>query len=580
MRSGRFRKSLFAAFIGSLTLASVAVTHDAEAQSQGFNLNRFEPAPAGDLFFGVQRPTVDGELRFNAALIGDYAHAPLVLRDVRNGDNEIGRIVSRQAYLHFAASLALFDRLLLSVNVPIAVIDEGNSPRTASGTTFRSPDAATAGDARFGARVRLLGENDSAFQLALGAYLYYPTGSQDGYAGEGKTRVAPSLIAGGIVNDFIAWNVNLGMMFRRGNELLGTSVGNEFLFGAAVGVLAANKTFLIGPELYGSTEVVGNASAFSKAATNMELLGSIKYRPSPFFIGFGAGPGFGAGLGTPDFRMVATIGYAAWGKEAPPPEKPKDSDGDGFLDKDDACPTVPGVASADPTKNGCPAVMPDTDKDGIFDDKDACKDVPGVASDDPKKNGCPPDKDGDGIVDAEDACIDVPGVKDADPKKNGCPPDKDGDTVLDVNDACPDVAGPPDPDPKKNGCPLVQLTAGAIVINEQVHFATNKAVILGDSNTLLEAVAKVFKDHPEIKKVLVEGHTDNKGQAAYNLKLSNDRAAAVVKWLVDHGVEKARLTSKGFGMTKPIGDNTTDAGREANRRVEFKIVDPVPPATP
>ncbi|MEO7093144.1 MAG: thrombospondin type 3 repeat-containing protein, partial [Polyangiales bacterium] len=434
MRPARSRKPLFAAVLGFLSIAAIGVTREASAQSQGFHLNRFDPAPAGDLFFGVQRPTVEGDFRVNAALIGDYAHAPLVLRDTRSGDTEVGRVVSRQAYLHVAASVALFDRLLLSVNIPIAVINQGDSPRTAGGTQLLSPDSVAAGDVRFGARVRLVGENDTAFQLSLGTYLYAPSGDQDAYTGEGKARVAPSLILGGVIEDFLAWNANAGMMFRRGSDLLGAKVGSEFLFGAGLGVMALNKTFIIGPELYGSTEVVDGAEPFTNASTNMELLGSIRYRPSPFVIGFGAGPGFGAGLGTPDFRMVATVGYAPWSSDTKP-EAPKDGDGDGIYDRDDACPTVPGVASADPTKNGCPAEKLDTDKDGITDDVDACKDVPGVKSDDPKKNGCPPDRD--------------------------------GDTILDPNDACPDVPGRSDPDPKKNGCPLVQLTAGAIVITEQ-----------------------------------------------------------------------------------------------------------------
>jgi outer membrane protein OmpA-like peptidoglycan-associated protein len=251
---------------------------------------------------------------------------------------------------------------------------------------------------------------------------------------------------------------------------------------------------------------------------------------------------------------------------APPPKS--DRDGDGITDDVDACPDTPGVASTDPTKNGCP---PDRDGDGIFDPQDACPDVPGVRSDDPAKNGCPADKDGDGIEDKLDACPDVPGVKNEDPKKNGCPPDRDGDSIIDKDDACPDDPGPADPDPKKNGCPLARIEGGQVKITQQVKFKTGSAEILRESDPILIAVAQILKDHPELNKIRVEGHTDNRGSAAMNKDLSNRRAASVMKWLTTFGIEKKRLSTKGHGLEKPIDTNETEEGRQNNRRVEFHI---------
>jgi outer membrane protein OmpA-like peptidoglycan-associated protein len=220
-----------------------------------------------------------------------------------------------------------------------------------------------------------------------------------------------------------------------------------------------------------------------------------------------------------------------------------------------------------------PYEKPDRDGDRIVDALDACPDVPGVKSDDPKKNGCPPDADGDGILDVEDACRDVPGVRDPDPKKNGCPPDTDGDGILDDVDACPKLPGPKNVDPKKNGCPLVIVTEKEIRINEQVKFKFNSAEILPESGGILGEVKKVFDEHPEIKKVRVEGHTDNVGKPAYNKALSQRRAASVMKWLTDHGIDKKRLISEGFGQSEPIDTNDTDAGRANNRRVAFTILE-------
>jgi len=258
------------------------------------------------------------------------------------------------------------------------------------------------------------------------------------------------------------------------------------------------------------------------------------------------------------------------------PLPPADRDHDGILDKDDACPDEPGIKTDDPATNGCPPPPPDRDNDGVPDKDDACPDVPGVKTSDPKTNGCPPDSDHDGIIDAEDACPDVPGIKTDDPKTNGCPPpdpDRDKDGIPNEVDACPDTPGDPDPDPAKNGCPKAVVVAGQIKIMDQVKFKTGSAEILAESDGILGAVKKILYDHPEIKKVSVEGHTDNVGSAAYNKNLSGKRAASVVQWLVGHGIDAGRLGSVGYGLTRPMDTNATEAGRKNNRRVEFHIVE-------
>jgi outer membrane protein OmpA-like peptidoglycan-associated protein len=201
-----------------------------------------------------------------------------------------------------------------------------------------------------------------------------------------------------------------------------------------------------------------------------------------------------------------------------------------------------------------------------------------VRSPDPDKNGCPPpppDRDGDGILDRDDACPDIKGVPSDDPTQNGCPPDSDGDGIRDDVDACPHEKGKPDPDPQKNGCPTsVRVTDGEIVILEQVQFKTGSAVILPASDDLLTQVAMVLSEHPEILRVEVQGHTDNRGGKRYNMKLSDKRSKAVVKWLVTRGsVDPNRLMSHGYGFEDPIADNSTPEGRQQNRRVQFKILE-------
>ena len=129
-----------------------------------------------------------------------------------------------------------------------------------------------------------------------------------------------------------------------------------------------------------------------------------------------------------------------------------------------------------------------------------------------------------------------------------------------------------------DGCPgKVEVKSGRIVIKEEIFFATNKDVIQKKSFGVLEAVAHAMKTLTQIKKVAIEGHTDNKGKRDKNVDLSARRARSVQAWLVAHGVAPERLESKGFGPDRPIADNKTPAGRAQNRRVDFLIIDPPQP---
>ena len=238
----------------------------------------------------------------------------------------------------------------------------------------------------------------------------------------------------------------------------------------------------------------------------------------------------------------------------PPPPPPADTDKDGVIDSLDACPTVPGPASL----NGCP----DTDGDGILDKDDACPDKAGIA----KYKGCPiPDTDGDGINDEEDKCPTVSGLA----RYQGCPiPDTDGDGINDEEDKCPTEAGIAE----NFGCPKIDeaIIKKVEYAAKNVYFATGKYTLLAKSFKPLNDVVKILKDHPELK-LDISGHTDNTGDAAKNQTLSENRAKAVLNYLVKKGVDAARVTSAGYGQDQPVGDNTTAAGRAKNRRVEIKV---------
>jgi OOP family OmpA-OmpF porin len=120
----------------------------------------------------------------------------------------------------------------------------------------------------------------------------------------------------------------------------------------------------------------------------------------------------------------------------------------------------------------------------------------------------------------------------------------------------------------------VEVKETKIAISDKIQFEYNKAVISQASFELMDEIAAVMKNHPELKKVRIEGHASADGNPRWNKKLSAARATAVMHYLVDHGVPADELSAVGFGSERPIADNATPDGREQNRRVEFTILDP------
>ncbi|NIK74737.1 outer membrane protein OmpA-like peptidoglycan-associated protein [Thermonema lapsum] len=232
-----------------------------------------------------------------------------------------------------------------------------------------------------------------------------------------------------------------------------------------------------------------------------------------------------------------------------------DSDLDNVPDKDDACPDVYG----DVNHKGCP----DTDGDGLYDHEDGCPEVYG----DIANGGCPyADSDGDGIKDINDKCPEIAGPAEND----GCPyNDMDGDGVPDAFDKCPSTPGPKE----NNGCPKLEKEEEEILKTafDNLEFEFGNATIKTSSYAALLELANLLRRKPKWR-LLIEGHTDNVGSRANNIKLSERRAQAVKDFLVEQGVEPGRIVTKGWGPDRPIAPNTTPEGRQKNRRVEFTIL--------
>ena len=255
---------------------------------------------------------------------------------------------------------------------------------------------------------------------------------------------------------------------------------------------------------------------------------------------------------------------AAWGK-VDEFGCPLDSDGDGVPDYIDECPNTPEAARNFTDAKGCPM---DTDGDGVPDYMDECPDTPEAAYGKIDTKGCPLDSDKDGVPDYMDECPNT--VKEAighvDAK--GCDLDSDNDGIPDYKDACPNVPGV-----KENkGCPEIKREIRQLLEKamQGIEFESGKSTIKAKSYPLLDEIAQTFLDNPSYV-IEVQGHTDNVGNPEANMKLSQDRADAVMLYLIKKGVSSERMSAVGYGQEQPIADNKTKAGKQKNRRVEFKI---------
>jgi outer membrane protein OmpA-like peptidoglycan-associated protein len=281
---------------------------------------------------------------------------------------------------------------------------------------------------------------------------------------------------------------------------------------------------------------------------------------------------------TVDFEALLSI-YKEFGREPkkeappPPPPAPLDADGDGLNDDVDQCPQEAEDKDGFEDENGCPDN--DNDADGVADGADKC---PTEAEDKDAfqdEDGCPDaDNDADGLVDGTDKCPLEAEDKDSFQDEDGCPDlDNDGDGVPDANDKCIDTLETKNGYQDSDGCPdeipaQVKRFTGVI---KGITFKTKSAEILKPSFKTIDGAVKVLQEYTELK-LEIQGHTDDVGDDAFNLDLSQQRAESVKAYFVSKGIDEGRITAKGYGETNPVDPRKTKAARAKNRRVEFKLV--------
>jgi outer membrane protein OmpA-like peptidoglycan-associated protein len=490
-------------------------------------LARAEPSlvldktPAGDRALLVAGSDARGARTLRAQVGVDHAVEPLVVLGANATEY---RVLEAQTFVEAGLSFALAHRFLFALEQPV-LLSEALGPRPFGAPVVGSGRSATGlGDLELSARARVVGEADTPVKASARVDVWLPTGKAD-FAGDGAFRAQPALGLEVSAKRARA-ALSAGYLFRRSflvPGLLPLRAGSALTTGVAAGVLVDRSgRFEAGGELALSMRVGGGSRLLDPRSSAGQALLSVRAAlwPLPVLVTAAAGPGLGQGPGAADVRVLGRVAYSP---EEPPP--PPDSDGDGIADLGDACPRVRGVTSGDPMMNGCPELPTDTDGDTIPDIRDACPRRPGPGSKDRKLHGCPP------------------------------PP------------APPPKVEPPPPPPRAT------LEERRIAISEQVRFETDTAVIRPESDALLGEVAAVLRAHPELLQVEVQGHTDSEGTSEHNLRLSEERARAVMTWLVEHGIEASRLRAVGHGEERPLADNATEEGRAKNRRVEFHVLE-------
>lgn len=488
-----------------------------QAALPSFELERLElnPSGVGSLLVGSGELLTDGDYRFS--LTSHYERNPLVL--YRNGER-MGTMVRYRTTAHLAVAYGLWDRLELAAQVPLVLSQRGDD-LTRFGVG-RPEQGLSLGTPMLALRVKLLAEGDgNPLDLSLGLNGSPSVGSSQALASE--VRAAPSLMMGRHLTNSLRFAFNAGLMWRprvvlTPDENIQDELGHELRLGAA---LAST-----GPGLRGEFAVTGSIP-FRREGYSLEALGGARMPVSEAIEVFGlAGVGYGNAPGTPSFRVLLGVAYGR--------STPVFRSGDGYGD---------GVASGD---EGC------SSEAGLVD-----------------VGGCVP-KDWAGPV-LEDTPETLDGQEELVAVVNDIPTmDTDGDTLVDAQDSCPDEFGPVD----SQGCPVdyepvVSLQSDHIKLTDKLHFDYNKATIQPRSYPLLDKVARILVSHKEILQVSIEGHTSSEGTAEYNRGLSQRRAEAVRDFLAGRGVEPERMVARGFGEDRPMQPNTTEAGRQANRRVEF-----------
>lgn len=526
------------------------------------------------------RPTIDGRRTLwtddatrgphnqgMARILFHYTDDPLVYEF---DDGEVIGLVENVVQADVLAAYA-YDRLRIGVDLPVYLYAAGNGNQEAG-----------LGDVAADAKVTLLDGENAPLNIALNGRLSLPTNTVATALGDPTVGWEVAAIVDRSFGP-VMLAANLGTRGGPKTELENIEVNDAFLFRTGMGYELVEETAGLSAELAGRVNFVQSNGGGTPAEW---LVGGYGYAYDNLTVRGGFGSGFTAGLGAPDFRLMIGVGWEPRGER-----KPKDTDLDGITDDIDACIEEPEDMDQFEDTDGCPDF--DNDGDGILDVADKCplkpEDIDGWKDDE----GCPdPNTDVKmSVVDADGATLDLAKATlrkgDAVIERGGSMLEKKlepgtytlsgvAGTYVNNELTFEVINGPPQAfvlalEKQKNV--KIVVSRDRIDLKDTINFETAKAVIKSDSFDLLDQAVTILQDYPEIRKLRVEGHTDSRGSASYNLELSKKRAASVMQYFIDKGVDAERLLSEGYGEERPLDSAKTQDAYAKNRRVDFFILD-------
>ncbi|MBI5508683.1 MAG: hypothetical protein HY903_08010 [Deltaproteobacteria bacterium] len=526
----------------ALSLLAAVVPAAAQVEPAAFDAQLFHPTPDAGGMLGVMTEKTPGHLAVATGIWLD-----LGFNSLRVGVSSLqlprATLVTRRFDTHLIATLGVGRSLELGLELPWVMYQGGNDSAFARQVLkFDGFKSGRPGDLALHAKTTLVNEQGLRPGVAAGLNLRLPSGAETAMAGEASAVAEPFFVMAKR-HGLTAMALNLGLRVRPAPEVLGDArLGHQITYGLGVATATGRQghehdSLLVG-ELAGQLPMTRDRAGVGTLEGRVALRLLATRKPGPISVACGLGIGLLRGYGQPLVRVLLAVDFVS-------DDPVLDTDQDGVPDIHDKCPTQPEDHDSFEDANGCPDH--DNDGDGIADEDDDCPNEVGPRIND----GCAvvnqADGDNDGIPDTGDKCLleseDYDGFQDDD----GCPDaDNDHDGLLDYGDMCPDVAEDKNAFQDDDGCPdggkgawLVVLQQDGIVLNRQPTFIKDTAGLLPTSKQVLDQLATIMRDHPEVAKVKMTVFPERRSPKSRAMAAA--RAQAIAAYLTSRAIDATRL---------------------------------------
>jgi outer membrane protein OmpA-like peptidoglycan-associated protein len=562
-----------ASLLGLALATGVASTDPASADpTRDLEISNFRPAPEVEPEMIAVESTRVGEAgSWSVGVVLNHAVNPLRVESPEVMGT-IDHPVRARTALEVLGSYALRGRFEVGVGIPL-IRQTGDQPMFSG---IAPPAGAALGDVAVHGKARLI--EVRPLSLAASATFTLPTANDGEFAGSpGPTGQARAIAA--LSTRRFRMVANAGVRLRVTGQLADVHQGHELTYGVG-GALRLLDPLAAVAEMCGGIGLSGGGSG---GTSPLEALAGVRWRATrEWSVVGGLGRGLLPGIGAPDVRAFLSIAYSAGAQSIEPIETPiglrpgdrRDDDRDGIVNYRDLCRDAPEDRDRFEDEDGCPDV--DADRDGVLDGADRCSNEREDRDGHSDTDGCPdPDNDGDGVADAVDACREAPEDLDGFEDADGCDePDNDRDGILDLVDSCALEAETINGTTDDDGCPdagrtAVRVRQDRLELLQPIRFKGWSARLSGSSERVLAQVGATLRARRDVARAVIAVHVHRRNEN--DEALSQERADAIVKWLLDWGVEPERLEARGMGSSRPKVKGGSAQARAANDRVEIRL---------